>query len=156
MTDGWFHHMYIDEEFEGTDAEWQESWAMGYRSTVPIAGFWIGDIRVDEVAWWSGFLIGTATHAPIAYIALDLLTKGWWSARFASASPIIDAVGHGLWRMSPYLGAVSRAIPAVALFTTLAVGVHATTSPGATVSHGPYGSVQVVPRLGIIPGFLGA
>lgn len=152
LAEGYFHHMYHDEEFE---TEHEESFMMGYRSTVPVAGFWMGDFRPDELSWWSGFIWGTATHAPLAYMAADLVTKGWWSARVMSVSPIIDAIGHGMWRTGPFWGFASRVIPAAALFTAVAVGTHLTTSPGATVSHGPYGSVRVVPRLGLIPSFFG-
>lgn len=70
-------------------------------------------------------------------------------------SAIAATVGAGVFAIAPTHLAAKRTMhvvtkgPAVITGVALAAAVVALTTPGATVEHGPYGTVRVTPRLGL-------
>jgi len=70
-------------------------------------------------------------------------------------SAIAATVGAGIFAIAPSHLAAKRTMhvvtkgPAVITGVALAAAVAALTTPGATVEHGPYGTVRVTPRLGL-------
>ena len=89
---------------------------------------------------------------------LDDYDRGEISFAEACFQSMFNSAVYGLTMIaaaqSNYLAAMQfqrmmTAAPMAIGVTTVAVGVHATTKPGADVSMGPFGSVRVMPRLGI-------
>ena len=73
----------------------------------------------------------------------------------AQQAAVAATVGAGVFAIAPTHLAVKRTMfvvtkgPTVIAAVALAAGVSALTSPSADVEHGPYGSVKVIPRLGV-------
>lgn len=125
MADSWadfLYEVYLDDE--PLEEETYDDIRMGYRSSTPVAGFWLGEYR-NTPGWYAGFLYGSGFHLSITYpVAAS------FAARFGYAlgpGMVADAVGYTLIRAGPYAGAairwgtiiLSRVVPIAVIATFL-------------------------------------
>jgi hypothetical protein len=107
--------------------------------------------RGDMQAWLQGYLIAETTWVGTYY--LGNLAMRFVTPDFGPGYDTGSALTYRMFRSRVWPSMAQLVRTPIGMGTlgvaALAGGVYSTTKPGADVNHGPYGSVSVVPRLGI-------